>query len=125
MSPERKIQHDHHEPRKIYCKYCNETRCWKHGFYIRTGFYLKHSIITDTPQLIQRYICCNPQCRHTFSILPEDVVPYCRFHWKDLMEIAVLLFRGTSAYTLAHIWDLSLRVLCRVKALVYRLKESW
>ena len=108
----------------LKCKYCNDTHCWKHGCYIRTGFHKKHSVIYDTRWPVQRYKCCNPQCRRTFSILPSGIVPYCRFSWKDLLEIASLLLSGTTVYTIAHtIWGLPYRILSRSKQLVHRLKE--
>jgi len=125
MSPLDKIHYENASEECIRCKYCNDTHFWKHGSYIRTAFYQKHSPIYATSQSVQRYKCCNSPCKRTFSILPPDVVPYSRFHWKDLLSIAGLLFSGTSVYRIAHtMWGLSKGIISRAKVLLYRLK-AW
>jgi hypothetical protein len=73
----------------------------------------------------KRYICRDPPCKRTFSVLPEEVLPYCRFFLGDLLNLAQTLAEGWSAYWIAkHQWELSLRVILRGGLLIQK-AELW
>jgi len=123
MSPIPKITNpspkSHHISKSIKCPYCNNTHCWRHGSYTRKGFYSKTSQNGWIIRTVQRFLCREVSCKHTFSVLPEDVLPYCRFFWKDFLSINRELNRGTSAYSIAlKEWKLSPRIIYRVKGLI-------
>jgi len=116
---------------KNHCPYCGYHHCWRHGKYTRKGF---HQLSTGQSTMslakgkpynkiveVLRYLCRDPACEHTFSKLPKDVLPYCRFMLSGLISIEKDLSAGKSAYWIAkHRWGLSLRVILRA---VVRLKE--
>lgn len=69
------------------CEHCGEC-----GKLIRWGNYTKHLNIIDEDDpihreslRIKRIYCKN--CRRTFSILPLLLIPYIRFHLKDIYTI--------------------------------------
>lgn len=101
------------------CPYCGFPRCWKHGRYRRKGF---HQPGAGSPQklvAVQRSLCRNPPCERTFSVLPEEVLPYCRFFLDGLLSIAHDLTEGKSSYGIAKFrWGLSLRVILRAVSLI-------
>jgi hypothetical protein len=91
MPPDDKIPVNITE-RKDYCRrpacpYCGFSRSWKHGKYRRKGFH--RPLVGPRQELVavQRYVCRAPPCDRTFSELPEDVLPYCRFFLSDLLGI--------------------------------------
>jgi len=101
------------------CSYCGFPRCWKHGKYGRKWF---HQLGTEPPQepvTVQRYLCQHPSCERTFSVLPENVLPYCRFFMSGLLSIAQDRTEGKSSYWIAkYRWGLSLRVILRAVSLI-------
>ena len=108
-----------------HCPYCHCERYWKHGSYIRKGFHSKKHRNTAIFRTVNRYICTNRTCKHTFSILPSDVLPYCRFLWDDFTEIANLLAQKTSAWSVAkYHWGISLKIILRLNLLITRV-YSW
>lgn len=104
----------------VTCPYCGFHLCWKHGRYTRKGFHRLHAGHKAILREVLRYLCRSPACKHTFSLLPEDVLPYCRFFLSGWLGIASDLSAGKSVYRIAKYWDLSLRVIRRA---VDRIKE--
>ncbi|MFH0919236.1 MAG: hypothetical protein V1913_02650 [Fibrobacterota bacterium] len=103
------------------CPYCGFSRCWKHGKYSRKGFHHPQAAPPQEPEAVQRYLCRSPPCGRTFSVLPQEVLPYCRFYLSGLFSIAKTLEEGWSAYWVAkHQWALSLRVILRAYALIQK-----
>jgi hypothetical protein len=48
-------------------------------------------------------LCQNPYCsRRTFSVLPQEVMPYCRFLWPDMVKVSKAITEGKSYYYIAH-----------------------
>lgn len=128
MSPEEKIAYTYslcqHRSDPIRCPYCNFQRCWRHGNYMRKGFHspLEQSDCILRP--VQRHICRNSSCERTFSVLPRDVLPYCRFFWHDLVNMAGVLEKGTTAYSIAkYHWHVSIRVILRAQRLIRRVRR--
>ena len=95
---------------KIVCTYCSSARRWKHGFYERKGF---HSNLSGQPRKIPRYLCRNPSCNRTYSVLPPDILPICRFFWSDLITLVPLFASNLSIHQIAKLhprwnrWTLS------------------
>ncbi len=103
------------------CPYCGFLNCWKHGKYCRKGFHRPQAELLPEPVPVQRYLCRDPPCKRTFSELPEDVLPYCRFFLSDLLNLGHTLAEGWSAYWVAkHQWDISLRVILRADLLIQK-----
>jgi hypothetical protein len=99
------------------CPYCGHIRCWKHGVYRRKGFHRREVVPQAEPVAVQRYLCLAPPCKRTFSALPEEVLPYCRFFLSDLLAIEHTLAEGWSVYWVARYqWELSLGVMQRASA---------
>lgn len=72
----------------IYCPGCHSQDYCKHGVYTRKGFHLRSNII-PIPVSVQRYRCRNKEClRSTFSVLPPQVLRYCRFFWPCFLLVA-------------------------------------
>ncbi len=108
------------------CPYCGFSRCWKHATYERKGFHRPKSEHQHGTVAIQRYLCLNPPCEHTFSVLPENVLPYCRFFLDGLIGIADALADGMSAYRIAkYQWSLSLRVILRAVSQIKNTVTPW
>ena len=123
MSPIPKITNTDHKCQfikdSIKCPYCNNGSYWKHGSYTRKGFHFKVYKNGCNLRIVQRFLCREVSCKHTFSVLPEDVLPYCRFFYNDLLDIIKNLKNGATAYFLSfQEWDLSPRILCRIKNLL-------
>jgi len=123
MPPNDKIA-THRSVRKDYCDspscvYCGFSLCSKHGRYFRKWFYQTGSDLPSGPESVQRYKCRCPKCKRTFSVLPENVLPYCHFHLDSLVSISRDLIEGKSCYRIARtVWMVSLRVLLRVVELI-------
>jgi len=100
------------------CPHCNFPRCWKHGHYTRKGFHRPASEPQNQTVDISRYLCLNPPCERTFSILPENVLPYCRFCLGGLTGIAEDRDAGISAYQAAKTWRLGLSTVLRAIKLI-------
>lgn len=106
------------------CPYCGFLRCWKHGKYFRKGFHRSTAGPPQEPVAIQRFLCRNPRCGRTFSVLPEKVLPYCRFSLDDLLVIADDKSEGKSSYWIAkHRWGLSLRIILRAVILILKVSD--
>jgi len=96
------------------CPYCHHSKCWKHGHYTRKGFHRLPGECQCQTVDVLRYLCRNPPCERTFSLLPEDVLPYCRFFLSGLLGITDDQDAGKSAYWIAKSrWELSLSVILR------------
>ena len=118
MSPFEKISIPSPDSKgEIHCPYCHWCKIWKHARYTRKGFHrLPDACLCQTLEVL-RYLCRNPVCGRTFSLLPEDVLPYCRFFLSALFSIAEDLDSGKSAYWIAkRRWELSLPVILRAAA---------
>jgi hypothetical protein len=128
MSPITKITNpasEHqHVSSSIKCPYCGNTKCWKHGHYVRKGFYSPKPGNDWTLQTVQRFLCRDVACKHTFSVLPENVLPYCRFLWKDFFDIAFLTGQGKTTYHIAkYQWVLPLRTILRVRGIITKVHQ--
>lgn len=107
------------------CPYCNHPKCWKHGHYTRKGFHRLPGECQCQTVDVHRYLCRNPPCERTFSLLPEDVLPCCRFSLSGLLGIADDLDAGKSAYWIAKSkWELHLPVILRATARIKQL-QPW
>lgn len=122
-----KITFAHSMPRGerclIFCPVCHCTDCPYHGRYIRKGFHREASgeVILV---VILRYLCLNPACeRRTFSILPPNVLPYCRFFWPSILSILQATTVGMNPSTLAERWHVSRRVIVHATAVLEQMGE--
>lgn len=103
----------------LSCPFCGFSRCWKHGTYFRKWFYLPGCSPAPGPEMVQRYICQCPSCKRTFSVLPDDVLPYCHFDLNGLLSISQDLAAGKSCYRIAQSGlGLSLRVMGNAATLI-------
>jgi len=103
------------------CPYCGSSRLWKHGTYLRKGSHYPPGACEGKQVAVPRSICRDPSCERTFSVLPQDVLPICRFYLDGLLSIADDRADGKSSYWIAkHRWGLSLRVVLRAVALIDR-----
>jgi hypothetical protein len=106
----------------IACPWYNSPRWWRHGSYTRTYFHSRTDTAISEKRRVQRYLCRASACERTFSVLPDDVVAYCRFTWSDLLDIGRSLAAGISAYRLArHVWHVGRGVITRARSLLARL----
>ena len=102
------------------CPFCDYSIVWKHARYRRTG---THSKILKTPpvsKVVQRCLCKSPGCGRTFSVLPEDTLPYCRFGFNDFLTIYVQYQKGLNAYSIwktCSLIGVSLRTIVRLLSL--------
>ena len=116
--------HVHYASNKDHflCPGCHCSLYRKHGFYIRKGFHTPNHTIVH-PIKIPRYLCLNPECtRCTFSILPPDVMRYCRFFWPGLLVLKSALDAGAVLKRLArNVWHVGHKVMVRAAALLDRL----
>lgn len=112
--------HDCNEQRPKSCCFCSGIRIWKHGHYLRTFFYLKTSINPPMGKKVQRYLCKDATCDRTFSALPQDVLPYCRFFFNDFCQLYENFEKGGTAYSLwqaCHLMEVSLAAIQRLISL--------
>ena len=79
---------------------CPCPHCKVAGFLILWGFYTKTFQVIDrsdpdhtVPIKIQRIMC--KSCHKTFSLLPDSVIPRCRFSVMDMYRILKDHFTGT------------------------------
>ena len=108
-------------PKSITCPTCRSSRSRKHGSYTRTSFHGQQDPAVALPVQIPRYRCLNPECRRcTFSILPEQVLRYCRFCLPSLLIIHLNHSAGMSLYQLIKIWRIGRGVLKRALAMIDR-----
>ena len=107
---------------RFRCPGCHCFLYRKHGFYVRKGFHAPNCAVA-IPVKVQRFLCCNPQCRRcTFSVLPALVLRYCRFFWPYLLAIKRDMCAGSTPYRLArHVWHVGRRVIVRAAALLRNL----
>lgn len=118
------VNEDEQEYRsKIKCPHCNSSRFWKHGTYRRGCFHRRHSRTPDCC-VVQRYLCRGPSCNTTFSVPPPEVLPFCHFFRRDLLEIVRDLASGKSIASIARAFNfLDRRVISRVRSLMDQLLE--
>ena len=93
----------------IPCPYCNHSFCIQHGHYSRKGTHLFSEII-----LVPRFRC--GPCGSTHSILPDCLLPICRWWIGDILKIAKCLALGETAYAIAKSLCESLASLVHLKA---------
>lgn len=107
------------------CPCCGCPSSSGHGSYVRKGFHVPNRAVA-LPVRVRRYRCLNPDCRRrTFSILPRNVLPYCRFYWFYLVSLKESLCRGATVNSLAqHVWHVGWAVIARGTALLQRM-ETW
>ena len=104
--------------RGIVCSACNFPYCPYHGTYFRKGFHREDPTVVIKIAVL-RYRCLNPTCdRQTFSVLPQHVLPYCRFFWPSLLTILHSRAGGMIPSTLAKRWHVSRCVILRAAALL-------
>jgi transposase-like protein len=112
------------DEQEIVCPWCNCRRWWRYGSYRRTYFHSRMPQAVSESRRVQRYLCRNKVCERTFSRLPGDVVPYCRFFWPDLLSVACSLAAGESSHRLArHVWHVGRGVITRARTLIHRLTQ--
>lgn len=104
---------------KIRCPNCHFAQYRRHGCYTRKGFHAPNHVVV-LPVKISRYLCLNPACpRCTFSILPPDVMRYCRFFWTGLLAVKAALAAGAAPKRLAkNVWNVGKKVILRAAALL-------
>lgn len=81
-----------------HCPYCSFFKCWRHAKSSRKGFHRGTEQPTNIIIEVIRYICRSPDCGRTFSVLPEEVLPYQRFLWSDFLEIESESLSGKSCW---------------------------
>lgn len=106
------------------CPFCLLSHVWRHGTYERKGFHSRHGS-EQIISVVQRYRCVNPDCPHcTFSVLPDGVIPYCRFFWSDLLRIHETSRERASSYKIARQWfGISVSAVWHVRKLLGRLSD--
>lgn len=107
------------------CPYCHSKHIWRHGTYSRKGFHDRTVSGSPLIRIVQRFICQFPSCRHSFSVLPGTVLPFCRFFLSDALTIFLTLTKGSSAYSVArHQWGgVALSVVLRFKNLFKKVSD--
>ena len=118
----------HYPPTSTYtevpcCPFCFALCVWRHGHYIRKSFYDRNEGSPSISCVVQRFLCRNPRCAHqTFSVLPNGVIPYCRFLWSDLLRIHKELSNGVTPYQIAKkMFGVDRSVISRVRRLLNQL----
>ncbi len=103
----------------IVCPKCGHSMYRRHGCYVRKGFHAPKGCVAPLVKVC-RYRCLNPACpRRTFSILPHNVIRYCRFFWPYLLALLTQLTSGKSSYYLArYVWDCARAVIVRAATLL-------
>jgi hypothetical protein len=101
------------------CPTCHSCHQHKHGCYNRNGFHLRHkdTLPTHAHEVkVMRFRCLNPECpRCTFSDLPQNVMPYYRFYWQDILDIRQSLSTGLTPWFLAKmIWNVGCAAIRRL-----------
>lgn len=81
------------------CHYCGRSHPWRHGPYPRKADRTNTGDNSLNPILIQRYYC--PDCRRTFSVLPECIPPKRWYLWDVQQATLLLLLAGKSFSTAA------------------------
>ena len=105
------------------CCFCGSVHIWKHGHYIRTGFYWLTEQNLPPGKSIQRYLCQSPACKRSFSELPDNILPYCRFFFDDFLVLYEKKLKGTSAYSIwktCHLFEVSINAIRRLLCLFKR-----
>lgn len=97
-----------------HCPYCDFHICWRHGFYERKGHHRSHEAPRNDTVVVCRFLCRSPVCEHTFSRLPVDTLPYCRFFLSGLLSIVQDLAHGEPVHWIARFrWDTTEPVIYR------------
>ena len=81
------------------CDHCGRSCPRKHGKRPRKADRLGTSDKSMNPIFIQRYYC--PECKKTFSVLPECIPPHRWYLWDIQQTVFVLSLLGKSAYRIA------------------------
>jgi hypothetical protein len=106
MPPRIKIPRIYLEATIIFLFY----HVWSAGFpMLETWYVLSYmvlpargfAIVKAQRCAMQRYLCQCPSCKRTFSVLPDDVLPYCHFYLDGLLNIIGRLATGMSCYRIA------------------------
>jgi len=110
---------------KIACPWCSSRRWWRHGSYTRTFFHSQRRQAISESRRVQRYLCRAATCGRSFSRLPHDVIPWCRFFYSDLLRLGRSLSAGLPPRRLARcLWHVGHRVITRARVLYERL-ANW
>lgn len=108
-------------PQPITCPACRSSRFCKHGSYTRNSFHGQKDPAEALLVQVPRYRCLNPECRLcTFSVLPEQILRYCRFCLPSLLSIHWSHSAGVSVYQLIKIWSLGRSAIKRALAMLDR-----
>ncbi|MDC3424242.1 DUF6431 domain-containing protein [Aquibacillus sp. 3ASR75-11] len=68
------------------CEECGiQKKLYRHGFYERYVFVLSEKKFVNI--VVCRYICQNPKCRQTYSVLPDFIIPYFQFPLPSIVEL--------------------------------------
>lgn len=112
------------DPVPVFCPGCHSHDFRKHGVYTRKGFHIRGAVAT-IPLVVQRYCCRNVDCpRSTFSVLPPQVLRYCRFFWPCFLAVKKALSDGQTCYHLArHVWHVGREVIRRASAQFERMSR--
>jgi hypothetical protein len=106
------------------CCFCSFTKIHKHGTYFRKGTHEAKPKSPPGRYEVQRYLCLSSSCKRTFGQLPPDLLPYCRFRLKEILQIARLQKVGLSAYAIwkkLALWLVSAKAIKRVLNFISRL----
>jgi Domain of unknown function (DUF6431) len=79
----------------VPCPFCNHPKCHRHGRYFRKATHQVTGLIW-----VQRFFC--RPCGGTHSILPDGLLPICRWHLGNLLVIVKRFSRGETAYAIAR-----------------------
>lgn len=67
------------------CPICKiKKKLYRHGFYYRYGIYKGNCLVR---MVLCRYICQNPACKITFSVLPSFLVPRFQFSLDSILSL--------------------------------------
>lgn len=98
----------------VRCPNCHHPKCHRYGHYPRKGTF--RSPVTHQPTKIirvQRFFC--RPCGGTHSILPDSLLPICRWRLGDILIIAVRFAMGETAYAISKSLGESLAGLLHLK----------
>lgn len=75
------------------CEKCgNQQKLYRHGFYERYVYVVIQQKFIKI--VICRYICQNPECRQTYSVLPDFLIPYYQFPLASIVELLNKRLKG-------------------------------
>lgn len=108
----------HPRSKIIPCPFCRHPNCTRHGNYSRKGTRPLGPYQTTEVILVPRFLC--RPCGATHSILPENLLPICRWFLGDVAAIAASLVQGKTLYAIAKRIGESLACIRNLKAWIDR-----